>query len=1111
MGIAALPEVLVANRHLLGLIKLFAAVVGADREISAAELAYVHDYLLDIYPERIAEPVFQEFCRFAGEVVDIPKVVDELNALYSLKEKLFLVLKMYEVSEVDYNNEAEIVVARDIAARLGLSEADLKTIESIYRVNIDHTIFDRRASILPLRVSADQLTADIHLAVEGLDLEIYKIQQFYYVRQRDSVAEVRIGSRLLHKQFVTRISPGKSLSIGDRVFEYVDLLHYFKCRLGWQAAKTLFLGRVGSNRYKAHVADIADCCLEMSIHHLAIELTPRHGACLTVNGRACTGTTPVLLCDTVCLDGATVEIRKLVFESFAEEHPLDLSRSELSISNGSHADIPIIDELPHVWHSYLRRDGSGFMFENETCPYDIFLDGVHIRHGVSVATGNDLCIANVKLNFDFERGTVRRSLFNIQHYRVDGVQHRFSDRTVAIDDISFEINRGELVAIIGPSGCGKSTLLNILNGCVRPSRGAVLVENFDLHSTPELATTIGYVPQDDLLHEELTVYENLAYGARLRFPAKSSHEIDLLVNCVLDEISLSAKRHHRVGNPTHKVLSGGERKRLNIGLELLSDSAAYLLDEPTSGLSSEDSLHIIELLKYRALRGKIVFVVIHQPSSRIFQLFDKIVLLDRGGKLAYCGSIQDAMQYFEAESDSLLPGACPACGTVHPDTLLEILEAPLLDIDGTPLGERKHHPDYWQRKFEEHRTTLHEAMVAASAQSNLPPPVRQLDTLDRLRQTGTLLAREFTSKLRNRSNLWTTCLVAPLLGLVVSTILRNKAVQSEPYTLVNNSSFISFFFLAAVIAIFLALSNSIAEIIKDRPILIRERMLDIPRYSYLFSKYAILCLFGIVQIALFLGVSFIVLEVRELFILHWVYLSLTVMAATAMGLFISSWPSLSEKAASNLLPLVLIPQIILAGSDVFKFDDMKHLVIANWWPSAVSITTGNQPVDRKLRRKVPEVAEIALSRWAYEGLVVLHATFSTSQAINAAQQDLEHFLSQYKEIEAREGKEAYRQQRKRKEARVEQLKRELASYRIDRLDSKVRNFGQDTFLVSHKQVWFSERRVSTVYYNAVILGLFALVFFLLAYMVISSGSKLTDAWRSIALVFTSWRKRHRTM
>lgn len=1109
MDIAALPEVLVANRHLLGLIKLFAAIVGADREVSASELAYVHDYLLDIYPERIAEPVFQQFCRFAGEVVDVPKVVDELNALYSLREKLFLVLKIYEVSTVEGINEAEIAVDRDIAAWLGLSEADIATIESIYRVGTDQTLFDRRASILPLRVSADQRTADIHLAVEGLDLEIYKIQQCYYVRQRDSVTGVRLGQRLLHKRFATRISPGKSLSIGERVFEYVDLLYYFRCRLGWQTAKTLFLGRVGGNRYRAHFADIANCGLKIAMRDLAIVLTPYPGASLEVNGRACSDATQVLLCDTVCLDGTNIDLRKLVFESLAEEQPLDLARGELVISNGSHADIPIIDELPQVWHSYLRRDGSAVVFQKGTCPYDVFLDGAHIRHRSPVVTGNDLCIANVKLHFDFERGTVRRSLFSVQHYRADGVQHRFSDQTVAIDDISFEVNCGELVAIIGPSGCGKSTLLNILNGCIRPSHGAVLVENFDLHRTPELVSNIGYVPQDDLLHEELTVYENLAYSAHLRFPARSSHEIDLLVNGVLDEIGLSAKRHHRVGSPTHKVLSGGERKRLNIGLELLSDAAAYLLDEPTSGLSSEDSRHIIELLKYRALRGKIVFVVIHQPSARIFQLFDKIILLDRGGKLAYCGSIQAALRYFQAESDALVAGACPPCGTVHPDTLLEILEAPLLDIDGTPLGERKHHPDYWQRKFAAHRTTLHEATIAASAQDNLPPPVRQLDVLDRIGQTRTLLAREFTSKLRNRSNLWTTCLVAPLLGLVVSTILRHRAVQAEPYTLANNSSFISFFFLAVVIAIFLALSNSIAEIIKDRAILMRERMLDIPRYAYLLSKYVTLCFFGTVQVALFLGVSFAVLEVRELFVLHWAALSLTVMSATAMGLFISSWPSLSEKAAANLLPLILIPQIILAGSEVVKFDDMKHLVVAHWGTNATSAATSSQPTERKLRRKVPEVAEIILSRWAYEGLVVLHATFSKSQAINAAQQDLEHFLSQHKEIEAREGKATYWQRRKDKEAEVERLARRLASYRIDRLDSKVRPFGQDTFLVSHKQLWFSERRISTVYFNAAIIALFTVVFLLLAYVGISSGGTLAEAWRSSTFVLTSWRQRRR--
>src|SRR5207248_1539654 len=112
---------------------------------------------------------------------------------------------------------------------------------------------------------------------------------------------------------------------------------------------------------------------------------------------------------------------------------------------------------------------------------------------------------------------------------------------------------------------------NLINGYYRPTHGKVLIGDYDLHETPELASQIGYVPQDDLLHEELTVYENLAYSARLRFPAKSRADVDALVRGVLDEIGLTAKRDKLVGGPTHKVLSGGERKRLNIGLELLSD------------------------------------------------------------------------------------------------------------------------------------------------------------------------------------------------------------------------------------------------------------------------------------------------------------------------------------------------------------------------------------------------------------------------------------------------------------------------------------------------------------------------------------------------------------
>ena len=201
---------------------------------------------------------------------------------------------------------------------------------------------------------------------------------------------------------------------------------------------------------------------------------------------------------------------------------------------------------------------------------------------------------------------------------------------------------------MGGSGAGKSTLLNVLNGNNAPSKGQVLINGIDIHkSKDEIEGVIGYVSQDDLLIEELTVFENLFYNAKLCFDGFSDSEISELVLKLLNSLGLAETKDLKVGSPLEKTISGGQRKRLNIGLELIREPSVLFVDEPTSGLSSRDSENIMDLLKELALKGKVVFVVIHQPSSDIFKMFDKLMILDLGGYPIYYGNPVDAVIYFK--------------------------------------------------------------------------------------------------------------------------------------------------------------------------------------------------------------------------------------------------------------------------------------------------------------------------------------------------------------------------------------------------------------------------------------------------------------------------------
>ena len=259
-------------------------------------------------------------------------------------------------------------------------------------------------------------------------------------------------------------------------------------------------------------------------------------------------------------------------------------------------------------------------------------------------------------------------------FKAEDVYYKFKNGNIGLRDVTITEKNGSLIGVMGASGSGKSTLLNVLNGNDKPSSGRILINDIDIHQESEkVRGIIGYVPQDDLLIEDLSVFENLYYAAKLCFSNYTEEEITDLVDKTLLSLGLYETKHLKVGNPLQKTISGGQRKRLNIGLELLREPMVMYVDEPTSGLSSRDSENIMDLLKELSLRGKLVFVVIHQPSSDIFKMFDKLLILDVGGYPIYYGNPVEAVVYFR-EATKLVDkqtGSCTECGNVNAETDLQ--------------------------------------------------------------------------------------------------------------------------------------------------------------------------------------------------------------------------------------------------------------------------------------------------------------------------------------------------------------------------------------------------------------------------------------------------------
>ena len=523
------------------------------------------------------------------------------------------------------------------------------------------------------------------------------------------------------------------------------------------------------------------------------------------------------------------------------------------------------------------------------------------------------------------------------------VSFRFKNGNLGLVNFNLSEKNGKLIGIMGGSGSGKSTLLNVLNGNEKPSEGSVRINNIDIHKESKKAEGIvGYVPQDDLLIEDLTVHQNLFYAAKLCFRHSTDEELHQLVDKVLLALGLQDTRDLKVGNPLQKTISGGQRKRLNIGLELLREPSVMFVDEPTSGLSSRDSENIMDLLKELSLKGKMIFVVIHQPSSDIFKMFDKLIILDVGGYQIYYGNPVDAVTYFKTIVDHVdkEQSACFNCGNVNPEQIFNIIETKVVDEYGRFTPKRKFKPKQWNKYFKENQ------QIEKVQDVNETPP-KSLEVPSRLKQLVVFTTRDFLSKLSNRQYLIINLLEAPLLAFLLAFIVRYSPPIGD-YSFKENINIPVFFFISVIVALFMGLTVSAEEIIKDRMILKRESFLHLSRLSYLLSKVLLLFTLSAVQTLLFTLIGVWILEIKAMTFSYWMVLFSVSCFANLLGLNISAAFN-SVVTIYILIPLLIIPQLILSGV-VVSFDKLN---------TTLSTTD-----------KVPLIGEVMASRWAFEALAV---------------------------------------------------------------------------------------------------------------------------------------------
>jgi ABC-type multidrug transport system ATPase subunit len=986
------------------LIQVLASFSKADGVLLEEEIDSSLGFLRYDYPETVYSELRQLFRQALYEQQDLSAMAQKLSAQLSTDRKIMLGVQLYDLISQAGLKQEQVVAFYSFMSQLGMAA---QAIDIVYQLNAsedsDPSIYQRGASPLE-SVSFGTNKADVTLkSLTGNDRLLAFRYHDLILLKNYSGQNVSVRGRPLVRGGFCRIYPGQRILVGDQVLTYQDLATYFNAKKNVSLPQIFVRVNKDADEVALERSRTRESALEVTFG-LKVRVKALRDVDAVLNGTKLKPGTQV---------EATLEDR-IIFHNESEMDLADLrrraralggrfqlkaSKSEYLVSNDPsllEADDILLspgtagDVLLKIFCDYDKRVGRLEVIEADR---PIMVGDTAVRGSAPLRDGDTIRIdIGQFLRCNFSERIIEEERNIIRSLEVSEVTHRFSNAETGLEGISFALNRGELVCVMGASGSGKSTLLKVLAGQLQPSGGQVFLNGRSLYpNLDQLKRYVSYIPQEDAFDEHLTIGENLQFAAAIRSPHLSRRDRMRRLEGKLLELGLGERRDAVVGSAVKKTLSGGERKRLNIGLDMIAMSDVYLFDEPTSGLSSKDSEHVIEIIRSMA-HNKIIIVTIHQPSSKLFQMFHKAILLDKGGRLVFFGTPSDMLRYFaEAEHQHQFGaelGACPSCGTTRPEFIFDVLETPLRDLSGDIIYEensrgqlvaaRRYSPEFWRDKYEAFRLIQDVKQVSLRKE-----PVAQLPAASTEKkrtairwhvewtQFRTLLRRAFTSKMRNRANVIITLGVAPVLALLIATLLRYS--DSGKYDFASAYHIPTFLFLSLIVAMFLGLTNSADDIIRDRAVLQRERNLDVRLSYYVISKTITLGIFALVQCVLFVWIGNYVLQIRGMF---WIYLGIvfiTAMGGVCLGLVVSSLVG-DPKTAANIVPLVLIPQIIMGGA-LIKYEDMNRnlalvYALTHWFKEHPN-KEQNKKMDSKLQ--VPFVCQFIAMRWSYEELVVAQA------------------------------------------------------------------------------------------------------------------------------------------
>jgi ABC transport system ATP-binding/permease protein len=582
---------------------------------------------------------------------------------------------------------------------------------------------------------------------------------------------------------------------------------------------------------------------------------------------------------------------------------VELGSASVIIGRDSSANMQLDAPTISRCHAIIDRDAGGRYILRDRSSNGLFVDGQRVQQSAIIGEGALITVGPFILTI---RGGRLEILDQGNQIRLD-VNHLTleTNNKRRLDDLSFALEPGQFVALVGGSGAGKSTLMRTLLGIEAPTNGIVYLNGANLRQNFNIyRNQIGYVPQDDIIHKDLSVEEVLFYAAKLRLPADA--DIKQVTDQALADIKMTHRRKALIGE-----LSGGQRKRVSIGVELLANPKLFFLDEPTSGLDPGLDKQLMELLRDLAHQGGRTIILVTHATDNITEC-DRIVFLGAGGKLCYFGSPQDSLTFFQAKNFA--------------EIYIKLEETTAIDACVVKYRQSPYYQKY----------IANSVSPVFASNHNAPPTAKRANLIS---QWLILAQRYFDLVIRDRVSLALALVTAPVGIGMINLALRDR----DPFVVGSKADAslpglaLQVLLIFTCASLWVGLSSSLQEIVKESAIYLRERLVNLRIASYIGSKVSILLGLAIVQTILIVGTIGLNFKLNSTDLVNWaislsVTTFLTLTASFSLGLLVSASVQNASQANSTF-PLILLPQIIFSGV-MFKLQNLgtwiSWLMLSRW-------------------------------------------------------------------------------------------------------------------------------------------------------------------------------------